>query len=157
MGGIGEVDGREGDPVVRDGEVVLDAKGSPGSTMTDLGFLDGGIFIEHRLAAELVDTGVDVSSQVWEDRALQVLVFEDDGSPGVVGFCAGQTGPKSVGIVELGGRIHIEGRIRIGLPFLVGGQRDRAHGDSGLSLQVRLYAEEAGAKERSPCRQFSKV
>ena len=66
-------------------EIEFDAEGRPRAAVRYVGFLDGRIFIKHRLAADFVDASVDVASQIGQHGALQVFIFQKDGAPGVIG------------------------------------------------------------------------
>src|SRR6188508_3745787 len=57
-----EVNRRHRHPVVRDGEVELDAEGSPGAAIADKRLLDSRVRVEHLPAAALVQAAVDVAT-----------------------------------------------------------------------------------------------
>ena len=69
---VGPVDRGDGHPVMRDGEVEFLAEGGPCAPVGNDGFLKGGIRIEHRLAVDLVNAGVDVAAELGKDGALEV-------------------------------------------------------------------------------------
>src|SRR5467141_3871758 len=51
------------DPIVRNGKVKLDPEGGPGASITDPGFLDGRVCIEHWLPANFVDARINMPTQ----------------------------------------------------------------------------------------------
>ena len=84
-------------------------------------FLIGGICVEHRLAADLVDAGVKMAAKVGQHGALQVLIFQKESAPGMIGSLVGQIVAQRVGIVESAVRILIKRWIGIGRCFFIGG------------------------------------
>src|SRR6185312_1237120 len=67
MAGVREIDRRYRGPVVADREIEFDSKRGPRAAQTDERLLNGGIGVEHRLAADLVDASVDVAAQIRKD------------------------------------------------------------------------------------------
>lgn len=63
---------------MRDREIELDAKGSPGPTVADFGLLDAAVGVEHLRPIGLVGTTIEVAAQVGQHRAAQVLILQDD-------------------------------------------------------------------------------
>ena len=73
-----------------------------------------------------------MAANIGQYRALQIFVLEEDRAPGMAGLYAGQICPQGVGIVEAGGFIDIERRIRIGPALFIGWQRKHALPDPHL-------------------------
>src|SRR5205085_3786722 len=120
--GYGKVYGRHGDPVVRNREVEFDAERRPSPAVPDLRLLDGRVRVEHGLAADLIDAGVDVAADVRQDRALEVFVFEEKRAPGDFLALVGQTVPDGIGVIEFGRGENVERGIRVGWTFESRGQ-----------------------------------
>ena len=97
---IRKIDRRHRDPVVRDRKVKLHAECGPGAAIANLRLLDGWIGIEHGLAADLVDAGIDMAADIRQHRAFQIFVLEKNGAPVVRRLHTGQVRPERVGIVE---------------------------------------------------------
>ena len=105
---------------MRDRKIELNSEGRPRSSIANLSFFDGGIRVEHRLAADLVDTGIQVTPDVRKHGALQIFVFKKYCAPGVVLFLPGKVLTQCVGIAELSCRIGVERRVRVRFPFFIG-------------------------------------
>ena len=129
---VREIDGRHRHPIVGNGKVELDSESGPCAAVSDVGFFERRVGIEHRLAADFVDAGVDVAADVGKDGALEVFVFEIDGAEIVVAAFAGEFVAQRVGIVEARGGLLIEGRVGIGIAFFVDGECERAFPDADL-------------------------
>ena len=78
MRGERKINGRHGHPVVRDRKVELNSERGPRTSVANPRFLDRGVGVEHRLPTDLVHTGVNVSADVRQNGAFQILVFEID-------------------------------------------------------------------------------
>ena len=70
-----EVYGRNRHPIVRNGKVELDAEGGPHSAVCNSPILDAGVGIKYRSPVDLVDTRIDVPSQVRQNNAFQIFVL----------------------------------------------------------------------------------
>ena len=103
-----------------DGKIELDAKGSPRPAITDPSFLNGGIRVEHGLAADFVDAGVKMAADIRQHGTFQVLVFEINGEPRVLRPGVGDFVSESIGIVEAASRELVERRIGIWRSLFVG-------------------------------------
>ncbi len=130
---VRKIDGRHRHPIVRNGKVELDAECGPGAAITDLCFFERLIGVEHRLAVDFIDAGVDVAADVGQDGTFQVFVFEIDGAEVVLAAFAGEFFAQRVGIVEARGGLLIERRIRIGIALFGDGKGERAFPDADLS------------------------
>jgi hypothetical protein len=97
---IGEVDRRHGHPVVRNRKVELDAKCGPSSPVADPCFFDRWIRVEHGLAIDLVDAGVDMPADVRQHSTFQIFVFEKQSPQLVNNSLVSNFVAKRVGIVE---------------------------------------------------------
>ena len=129
----GEIHRRHGDPIVRDREIELDAECRPRAAIADLRLLDGRVGVEHRLSADFVDASVEVAADVGQYRALEVLVFQVDGAPGGVHSGVGNVLAQRIGVAEFCRGELVEGRIRVGTPFLISGESEHIlpHADIG--------------------------
>jgi hypothetical protein len=93
------------------------------------------------LAADFVDAGVDVSTDVGQDRTFQILIFEIDGAEIVIAAFACEFGTQRIGIVESGGGLLIERRIGIKITFFVDWKRQ-------VFSQTRTCARAGTATEK---------
>src|SRR6266852_3216587 len=107
------------DPIMRNGKVKLDPEGGPGASITDHGFLDGRVGIEHRLPANFVDAGINMSAQIRQHRTFQIFVFKIDRAPLVLRTLIGYLFPQRIGITKSADRELVEGRVRIGRSLVV--------------------------------------
>jgi len=124
---------RHRNPVVRDGKVEFNAERRPGSAISNLCLLDGRVGIEHRLAADLVDAGIQMAADIGQHRTLQVFVLEEDRAPRVVCPYARKIRAQRIGIIEAGRFIDIEWWVWVGLAFFICRQRHCALPDLHLS------------------------
>src|SRR6267378_425815 len=99
------------DPIVRNGKVKLDPEGGPGSAIADPGFLDGRVCIEHRLPANFVDAGINMSPQIRQHRTFQIFVFKIDRTPLVLRTLVAYLLPQRVRITKSTDRELVEGRV----------------------------------------------
>src|SRR5882724_8407584 len=107
----GEIDGRHRDPVVRDGKVEFDSESGPSAAIGNASLFDRRVGVKHRLAGNLVETSVNVSSDIRQHRAFQILVLEINRAPLMVLSPARQVAAQGVGIVETIGGELVEGRV----------------------------------------------
>src|SRR2546423_2295610 len=96
----GKINRRKRHPVVRYGKVVFDTKGRPGSAISDVRLLNRRISVEHRQAVDLVYAGVKVTTEIRQNRALQIFIFEKNSAPLMVGAAGGEIGSQRVGVVK---------------------------------------------------------
>ena len=118
---------------MRNRKIEFDTECRPGAAVTDLRLLDRRIGIEHRLPADLIDAGVQVTADIGQDAALQIFVFEKQRAPGDISFPAGEVLAQCIGIIEPGNRENVERRVWIRRPFDGYRQRERALPDADLS------------------------
>jgi len=118
---------------VRDGEIELNAEGRPGTTIADERLLDGRVGIEHRLAVDLVDAGVDVAAEIGQHGAFEEFVFEINGAPVMHRLGIPHAFAGCVGVAEVFGEEEVEGRVGVGCAFVGCRQAQSA-------LQTRTWA-----------------
>ncbi len=111
---------------MRDREIELDAERRPCPAVSDVGLLDRRIGIEHRLAANLVDAGVNVPADVRQHAAPQIFILQINRAPGMGHALRRQILAQRIGIAEIGGRVLIERRVGVGRALLIRGQRERS-------------------------------
>ena len=135
-GGVGPVNRRLRDPVVRDGEVELLAEGRPRAAIGDGLLLERRIGIEHGRVVDLVDAGVDVAAELGQDGALQVLVLQNQRAPGVDRLRGAHGLAHGVGIVFQVGE-GVEVRVLVRRVFVGGGELERPLPDLDLGVRYR--------------------
>ena len=116
---VRKVDGRHRDPVMGNGEIKFDSEGSPRPPITNPGFLDGWVRVEHGLPVDLVNAGVNMPAYVRQHGTFQVLIFEVDSAPLMFGRRVGYFVSQRVGIVEAPSRELIKRWIRVRRSLLV--------------------------------------
>ena len=150
-----EIDRGNRHPVVRDGEVELDAERNPGPAKGNLRKFDRGIGVEHLLAVALVDATVEPSAEVRQNDDLQVLVLEIQRTPASNRFSIGQVFARGVRVSdETAGLEEIEGRIDVRGSFLVGRKLEGSFPDFDLTAEAfaELAANRPNAtKARRSC------
>ena len=151
VGGEGKIHGRHGHPVVGDGKIKLNSESSPGTPVADPGFLDGRVGVEHRLPAELVDTGVNVSADIRQHGTFQILVLQENCAQGVLLTLFGNFLSQRVGIAEpVAGKLVKRG-IGIRRSLLVDGK-------SSAPSQTRTCGKAACAVKSKPrSRSFDRI
>jgi len=115
-----KIDGRDRDPVVRDGEVELDPQRRPRAAVGHARLLDGGVRVEHVGAVDLVHAAIEVAAEVGQDDDPEVLVLEVEGAPARRRAPVGQVLAQRVGIVEAPRLEDVEGRVDVGEALFVG-------------------------------------
>ena len=130
-----KVHGRHRHPVVRDRKVELHSEGRPRAAIANQRFLDRWIRVEHLPRGALVQTAVDTAAQIGQYRQPQVLVLQVQTPPDDVDSPVRQSVADGVRVVESTPREQVEGRIGIGRPLFVRGNRDGAapHTHSGVA------------------------
>jgi len=100
-------------------KIKLDAKCSPSPSVSNPSLLDGGVRVEHGLAAYFVHAGVKMATDIREHGTLQVFVLEINGSPLVFGPAVGYFISECIGIVKAPRRKLIKSRIGVRRSLLV--------------------------------------
>src|SRR5580765_1967400 len=132
MRGERKINGRHGHPVVRDRKVELNSERGPRTSVANPRFLDRGVGVEHRLPTDLVHTGVNVSVDVRQNGAFQILVFEIDCPQLMLMTLFRSLVSQSIRIVEPVSRKLVERRIGIWRSFFVYRQIEDAFPDANL-------------------------
>jgi len=145
-----EVHRGEGDPVVGDGKVELDAEGGPDPAVGDLRLAQGAVRVEHLRPRRLVHAGVEVAALVGEHHHPQVLVLQVQRAVADDRLLPGEGVAERVGVVEAAGGEEVERRIDVGRALLVGGKVDR--GLPGFHLGGRGRSQEEGRGEEKQFR-----
>ena len=101
------------------GEIKFDSEGSPRPPITNPGFLDGWVRVEHGLPVDLVNAGVNMPAYVRQHGTFQVLIFEVDSAPLMFGRRVGYFVSQRIGIVEAPSRELIKRWIRVRRSLLV--------------------------------------
>src|SRR5439155_1604556 len=77
----GEIDGRNRHPIVRNRKVEFNLQRRPHAAVGKAGKLYGGVGIKHRNAIDFVDTGIEMASEIGQNGAFKIFVFQIKSSP----------------------------------------------------------------------------
>jgi len=127
-------------PIVGNRKVILHSECSPRSSVSDVRLLDGRVGIKHLPAIDLVEACIKVSPEVRQDRAFQVLVFQEHCTLWVLDAPVRQIGSQRVRIIEPVCCQLIEWGVRIRRTLFIYRQRKRPLPDTNLGRSSRAPA-----------------
>src|SRR6185312_7951344 len=125
-------------------KVEFNSEGCPSPAIPNVGLLDGRVRIKNRLSADLVGAGIKMTTNIRQNRALQIFILEINGPPDMIAAMVGQVIANRIRVIEVPRRVQIERRIRVGRTFLVSRKRKRALPDphfGGLQTRTKQDAK----------------